>query len=56
MKRTLTLRSETLAELTADELAGVAGAVQQLSGITCPAVDCVSRQTLCDITFQPRCF
>ncbi len=38
MKRTLTLKTERLAELTADELAGVAGA--DASGQTCVAALC----------------
>jgi hypothetical protein len=55
VKRSLTLKRETLAELTASDLTGVvAGA--QASGATCPALDCVSNLNLCDITFQPRCF
>ena len=40
MKRTLMLKSETLAALTADELEGVVGAAEQLSGATCPALGC----------------
>lgn len=55
MKRTLSLRRETLAELTATDLTAVVGGAQ-LSGPTCPVVDCVSNANLCDITFQPRCF
>ncbi|HWL35637.1 MAG TPA: hypothetical protein VNQ77_05535 [Frankiaceae bacterium] len=55
MRRSLSLKRETLAELTATELVGVAGGAQ-LSGPTCPALECVSNAHLCDITFQPRCF
>lgn len=52
--RRLSLRREALMELTAADLdAVVAGA--QLSGPTCPVLDCVSDAHLCDITVQPRC-
>ena len=47
MKRTLTLKSEALAPLTADELGELAGAAA-LSGTSCPAV-------LCKITLHPHC-
>ena len=40
MKRTLRLRSESLTELTTDELGGVAGA-QELSLLSCPALRCL---------------
>lgn len=45
MKRTLTLKREHLAELTAAELSGVAGAAppdvtKPLSGFSCPIEDC----------------
>lgn len=53
MKRSLSLKRETLAELTADDLASVvAGAM--LSGTTCPALDCFSGG-ICNLTVQPRC-
>ena len=38
MRRTLSLRSETLAELTTDDLRIAVGG---LSGVTCPVADCV---------------
>jgi hypothetical protein len=38
MKRTLSLKRETLAELTTDDLRDVVGGA---SGITCPLGDCV---------------
>ncbi|HEU0132269.1 MAG TPA: hypothetical protein VFQ85_14870 [Mycobacteriales bacterium] len=43
MKRTLTLKRETLAELTADELTGVGGGQQAITvqGFTCPLVSCL---------------
>lgn len=42
MKRTLVLKREHLADLTADELSGVAGAALNLpSGVTCPLDDCL---------------
>ena len=48
MKRTLSLRSEALAPLTADELGGLAGAAGQLSGASCPVV-------LCKASIHPHC-
>ena len=39
MKRTLTLKRESLTPLTADELHGLAGAAE-LSGASCPALQC----------------
>ena len=39
MKRTLTLKSETLSELTFDELSMLAGA-GGVSGASCPGVAC----------------
>lgn len=41
MKRTLTLRRETLTELDAAELTAVVGG--DASGATCPVGDCISR-------------
>lgn len=55
MKRTLTLKRETVVELATAELTSVVGA-NNVSGLTCPALDCLSDHTTCDITFQPRCF
>lgn len=51
MTRTLALSRERLAELTADELAAVAGAGPDvaLSGLTCPLKDCLQ------YTMPPRC-
>jgi hypothetical protein len=40
MKRTLTLKSEALTELTTDELGSLVGAAQELSGASCPGVGC----------------
>lgn len=40
MKRTLTLKREALAELTADELGALAGAAGQATGATCPGLGC----------------
>lgn len=40
MKRTLMLKRETLAALTEDELGGLAGAADALSGTSCPALLC----------------
>lgn len=53
MKRTLTLASESLAEITSDDLSGVAGAAQQASGLTCPVRDCVLDNPP---TFPPGCY
>jgi hypothetical protein len=39
MKRTLSLKRETLAELTTGDLSGVVGAAAP-SGATCPVLDC----------------
>jgi hypothetical protein len=48
MKRTLNLRRETLAELTADELTGVVGAAAQtLKGGSCPLLYCLSAEQRC---------
>jgi hypothetical protein len=49
MKRTLSLRRETLADLTAEELTGVAGGVGQatLKAGTCPLVQCYSLEKAC---------
>lgn len=46
MKRTLSLKSEALADLTVDELTSVAGGAP-LSGPTCPAVSCVCASKFC---------
>lgn len=67
MKRTLRLRRETLAEITAGELAGVAGG-QLLTEVSCPATECVPGDVILDVrtlpldrcigtppTFPPRC-
>jgi hypothetical protein len=55
MKRTLTLRRETLAELTSADLAGVAGAAPvpyTNDAITCPAITtCLS----VDLSRLPTC-
>ncbi len=40
-KRTLSLTRETLAELSDTDLGSVAGAVRDISGITCPLRDCL---------------
>lgn len=48
MKRTLTLRTETLAPLTADELEDLAGGAGQLSGTSCPVL-------LCKASLHPHC-
>ncbi len=47
MKRTLSLRSETLAQLTADELGELAGGAEA-SGTSCPVL-------LCKISLHPHC-
>lgn len=52
MKRTLTLKTELLTELTADELGSVLGGdIGQLTiGNTCPLIDCVnSRYIPCTV-------
>ena len=52
VKRSLSLKRETLAELSSAALSEVvAGAMP--SGPTCPVLDCLS--DICGITFQPRC-
>lgn len=53
MKRSLSLKSETLVELTANDLGAVVGGALP-SGVTCPAVQCLSDQA-CSLTVQPRC-
>lgn len=42
MKRTLTLRRETLADLTAEQLGSVAGGIGAITaqGRTCPVIEC----------------
>lgn len=42
MQRALSLKREQLTELTPGELAGVAGAAYDASGLTCPVKDCVA--------------
>lgn len=42
MRRSLSLKRETLTELTSDDLAGVVGARNAPSGATCPVRDCVT--------------
>ena len=49
MKRTLTLRSETLAELADDDLTGVVGGRYSGRGLSCPILDCLNETT------PPRC-
>ncbi|HEX8003093.1 MAG TPA: hypothetical protein VF519_10410 [Mycobacteriales bacterium] len=45
MKRTLSLRREELAELTAEQLVGVAGGAITAQGASCPLLYCLfSRQ------------
>ncbi|HEV2889033.1 MAG TPA: hypothetical protein VGX28_01520 [Frankiaceae bacterium] len=52
-RRVLALRREVLDEITTDELGSVvAGALP--SGLTCPALGCVSGG-VCTLTAQPRC-
>lgn len=48
MKRTLRLRSESLTELTATELGGVAGAAEQQLSLSCPVLRCVHSQDCID--------
>lgn len=57
MKRTLSLKSESLAELTADDLAGVAGAADAIikSGQSCPVTDCVTMLTCRTCWSFPNC-
>ena len=40
MKRTLKLKRETLTALTEDELGSLAGAADQVTGASCPALVC----------------
>jgi hypothetical protein len=48
VKRTLSIKRETLAELTADELTGVVGAAQAtLKGGSCPLLYCLSAERGC---------
>ncbi|HEU0132273.1 MAG TPA: hypothetical protein VFQ85_14890 [Mycobacteriales bacterium] len=61
MKRTLSLRRETLAELATNDLAAVAGGA--LSGLTCPLTDCLDQHrpsyeyTCLDcLTRSPACY
>lgn len=53
MKRSLSLKRETLAELTSADLGSVVAGVL-LSGVTCPVLDCLSG-SVCTLTAQPRC-
>lgn len=57
MKRTLSLKSEALAELTADDLAVVNGAAKDAakSGLTCPVSDCVTMLTCRTCWSFPNC-
>lgn len=52
MTRSLRLRSETLTQLTADELGSVAGANGDIS-LSCPVVNCVGSQD-CVNTYSLR--
>lgn len=52
MKRTLTLKRETLTELTGADLSAVVGAAA--SGLSCPLKDCVQRLTDA-ISCTPSC-
>lgn len=52
MNRTLTLKSEALADLTVDELAGVGGGAEIRSGLSCPVRDCIENLP----TFPPQCY
>jgi len=51
MKRTLSLRRETLAQLTANDLTAVGGAVQQATPgcPTWPVLDCMSWDAGCSV-------
>lgn len=40
MKRTLVLKSEVLAALTDDELVGLVGGAEQVTGRSCPLIVC----------------
>jgi len=53
MTRSLSLKAETLVELTSNDLGAVVGGALP-SGLTCPAVDCLSDRA-CGLTVQPRC-
>ena len=53
MKRALTLRRETVRELTSDELGAVVGGDSVLSVGSCPLRDCVIPQTR--FTCSPTC-
>ena len=55
MKRSLSLKRETLVELTSADLGSVVAAAV-VSGTTCPYQECLSNAGLCDLTAQPRCF
>jgi hypothetical protein len=52
--RKLTLKKETLADLTSDELRGVVGGVFP-SGTTCPVKACMNSDYNCAPTFQESC-
>jgi hypothetical protein len=52
-RRSLSLRRETLTELTNDDLSAVVGADEKTIG--CTVVACLSG-TPCNLTSQPRCF
>ena len=55
MKRRLTLKKETLTALTTDELRGVVGAQDDLSGTTCPVRDCLKSNYNCVPTLERSC-
>ena len=52
-RRTLTLRRETLSDLTARDLAAVAGAAA--TGITCPLIGCALPDISEGISCNPSC-
>lgn len=55
--RSLSLKRETLTELSADVLSVVAAAAAQ-QAITTPVEICLSDRSpvVCQLTYQPRCF
>lgn len=57
-KRTLSLKRETLTDLTTGELGAVVGADAALSGITCPVLDCLnfSEPSTCFDCVTRTCF
>lgn len=55
MKRMLSLKRETLTELTSDDLLDLVGGAALMSGTTCPLKDCLNSNYNCPPSMQRSC-